>query len=135
MTEKINISTDGYVYFSIGSFTLKEADFLHWLDMEPDTFHISGIGAGKPMLKWKITTRKTINPDLSEMIERIVDRLIPIKDRLIAFKRAYPDLNYQLQIVFWIGTEFVPALTIENDTMLFLGEIGALLDCDMYKSV
>lgn len=135
MTEKIIIATEGYVYFSLGSFILTEVDFLHWLGMEPDAFHISGKGVGKPRLNWKITTRRTINPDLPEMIEHIVDRLIPIKDRLIAFKRAYPDLNCQFQIVFWLGTEYVPALTIENDTLLFLGEIGAVLDCDMYNRV
>lgn len=131
---KKSIPNVGYVYFSIGSFVLKKEDFLSGLGMPPDTFGISGLGVNKPRLNWKITTPSTQNLDLFEMMQDIVYRLLPIKDRLIAFKKAHPDLDYALVLVFRMGNSSTPALYLENDLLLFFGEIGARMDCDMYLS-
>jgi Domain of unknown function (DUF4279) len=131
---KKNIPNKGYVYFSIGSYVLKKEDFLTSLGMPPDTFGFSGLGVNKPRLNWKITTPMTQNLDLFEMTRDIMYRLMPIKDRLIALKKAHPDLDYVLELVFWIGNDSTPALYFENDLFLFFGEIGARFDCDMYLS-
>jgi len=129
---KKDVPNKGYVYFAIGSYVLKKEDFLTSLGMPPDTFGISGLGVNKPRLNWKITTPMTQNLDLFEMTRDIMYRLMPIKDRLIALKKAHPDLDYVLEVVFWIGNGSTPALYFENDLFLFFGEIGARFDCDMY---
>ena len=43
MTEQALIIGKAYTYFAIESDTLTEADYLHWLGMEPDAFGISGV--------------------------------------------------------------------------------------------
>ena len=117
------ISDRGYARFDIFSNTLTEADHLHWLGMEPDSFVTS------ESTYWKITTPLTLNINQSNIIRQIVKRLIPIKDRLIAFKQAYPDLHYELCVVMWSSTI---DLSLGNDTLLFLGEIGAELRSEMF---
>ncbi len=120
-----------YVYFSISSAILTEADFLQWLDMEPDVFNTWDVQSGRS-ISWEITTPKTDDPFLHPMIRGIIDRLLPIKDRLIALKQAYPETNYTLEVVLYQG-DGTAGLVIDNDTLRFLGEIGALVDCDIYR--
>jgi len=117
------VSNRGYARFDILSNTLMEADYLHGLVMVPDSF---GNSESK---YWTINTPLTLNINQSIMIQQIVKRLMPIKDRLIAFKQAYPDLTYELTVVVW-SSEL--DLGLSNDTLLFLGEIGATLQSEMF---
>lgn len=133
MQEQEPIIGQAYVYFAVFSDHLTEADYLHGLGMEPDAFDTWGAGVGKPCKVWKITTPKTEDPFLRPMIRGIVDRLLPIKERLVAFKQAYPNLGYSLQVVLHQGDGAV-GLSLDNDTLLFLGEIGATVDCDTYRA-
>lgn len=132
MPEQELIIGQAYVYFAASSDHLTEADFLHGLGMEPDAFDTSGAGTDKYWIDWKITTPKTDDPFLHPMIRGIMDRLLPIKERLVAFKRAYPDLRYTLEVVLYQGAG-TAGLSLDNDTLLFLGAIGAMVDCDIYR--
>ena len=117
------LSNTGYAVFSIYADNLTAADCVQWLGMEPN-------GADTSEDKnWTITTPLTINIDQSTMIRQIVKRLLPIKDRLIALKQAYPDLHYQLNVVIWSSTLNI---SLGNDTLQFLGEIGAGLANEMF---
>ena len=130
------ISDRGYARFNIFSKTLTEADYLHGLGMEPDSFvtseslgdHVPGLGMEPDSFvisectTWTIKTALTLNINQYTMIKQIVKRLMPIKDRLIALKQANPDLEYGLYVVIWSSTLH---LYLENDTLLFMGEIGA----------
>jgi Domain of unknown function (DUF4279) len=133
MAESELIIGQAYVYFAITSDTLTETDFLHWLGMEPDAFGISGVRSDNPRKSWEITTPKTDDPFLYPMIRGIVDRLIPIKDRLVAFKQEYPDLHYVLEVVLYQG-DGTAGLSLDNDTLQFLAKIGAMIDCDIYRA-
>jgi len=132
MNEEEIIIGKAYTYFAIDSDSQTEVDFFQWLGIEPDSFETIETIHGGWVKTWKITTPMTEDPYLHPMIRGIMDRLLPIKDRLIAFKRAYPDLHYKLQVVLWQG-HGTAGLSLDNDTLLFLGEIGALLDCDIYR--
>lgn len=127
MTEYASIPNEAYVYFAIRSDTLTKADCTRWLGMEP----VETAGKG-PNNNWQISTPLTEDPFLHPMIRDIVAQLVPIKDRLIAFKQAHPDLQYWLEVVLYQG-DSAPGLGFENDTLRFLGEIGATIDCDIYR--
>ncbi len=127
MTENELITNEGYVYFAIRSDTLSKADCTRWLGMEP--VETAGIG---PDDDWQISTPLTDDPFLHPMIRDIVARLVPIKDRLMAFKQTYPELQYWLEVVLYKG-DSAAGLSFDNDTLRFLGEIGATVDCDIYR--
>jgi hypothetical protein len=123
------IPNQGYVYFAIKSDVLTIEACTQMLGMKPryqrefsDSFPVY----------WEIGTRVIEDPYLYHIIRNIVAELLPIKDRLIALKQQYPELHYVLEIVLFKG-EGTPALSLENDTLSFLGEIGAILDCDIYR--
>lgn len=130
MTESALITNEAYVYFAIRSDILTKADCTKWLGMEP--VETAGINSGYLNDDWQISTPLTEDPFLLPMIRDIVARLGPIKDRLIAFKQAYPDLLYWLEVVLYKG-DSAAGLGFDNDTLRFLGEIGATVDCDIYR--
>ena len=121
-----------YVYFAIKSDTLSQADCTQWLGKEPvATTGITSIFRAREE-DWKISTPMTEDPFLHPMIRGIVDQLIPIKDRLISLKQTYPEVDYVLEVVLYQG-HGTAGLFLYNDTLQFLAEIGATLDCDMYR--
>ncbi len=130
MTENELITNEGYVYFATRSDILTKADCTQWLGMEP--VETAGISSSYPNDDWQISTPLTEDPFLHPMVRDIVARLVPIKDRLIAFKQAYPDLLYWLEVVLYKG-DSMAGLGFDNDTLRFLGEIGATVDCDIYR--
>lgn len=124
---------EAYVYFDISIYgALTEVEFLNGLGLAPDSFTTGYAIDGGFWGSWKITTPMTEDPYLHPMIRGIVARLLPVKEQLIAFKQAYPDLQYKLTIVLYqgIGTA---GLSFYNDTLGFLSEIGAIVDCDIYR--
>lgn len=124
------IPNQGYVYFAIKSDVLTIEDCTQMLGMEP-RFRRE-LNASSLPVYWEIGTKFVEDPYLYHMIRNIVGELLPIKDRLIALKQHYPELYYVLEVVLFKG-EGTPVLSLENDTLLFLGEIGAILDCDIYR--
>ncbi len=117
------LSNTGFAGFSISADNLTAADCVQWLGMGPDDSDSSDDK------NWTITTPLTVNMDQSTMIRQIVKRLLPIKDRLIALKQAYPNVHYQVYVVIWSSTLNI---SLGNDTLQFLGEIGAGLSNEMF---
>ncbi len=130
------IKSEGYVYFGISTANenLEGKDFNHHLGIEPTRFEKKHARGKIPVTtNWRYSTEKIINPIIYEMIEEIYQKLFPIKDKLIAFKKSHPDINYHLQVVFHFGDES-PGLSVDNHIISFLSEIGGHLDCDLYNN-
>lgn len=128
------ISSTGYARFDLCSSTLTEADFVDWLGLEPDEFggtDYTEIDGTKTII-WRIRTPMTLNTVSTNLVQRIVNRLIPVKDRLIALKQAHPDLNCELNVVFW-SDPLDLYITLDNETLLFLGEIEAQFYQEMFS--
>ena len=127
------IRSTGYARFDLRSDILTEADYVQWLGLEPDEF--CGTDNtwfdGTKTTIWKIRTPMTPNTVSAKLVQRIVNRLIPIKDRLIALKQVDPDLICELDVVFW--SDPLDLYTIlDNETLLLLGEIGAQFHTEMF---
>ena len=119
------IRRTGYARFKLSSSILREADFMHWLGLEPDEFgdtYNTEINGTKTTV-WRIRTPITQNSVSATQVRSIVNRLIPIKDRLIAIKQADPDLFCELDAILW-SNPLDLYVDLDNETLLFLGEIG-----------
>ncbi|MDX2068546.1 MAG: DUF4279 domain-containing protein [Haliscomenobacter sp.] len=127
------ISSTGYARFDLCSSTLTEVDFVDWLGLEPDEFGGTDNNEidGTKTTIWKIRTPMTPNTVSAKLIQKIVNRLMPIKDRLIALKQAHPDLSCELNVVFW-SDPLDLYIILDNETLLFLGEIGAQFHTEMF---
>ncbi|WP_373552049.1 DUF4279 domain-containing protein [Haliscomenobacter sp.] len=120
------IRSTGYARFKLCSSILREADFMHWLGLEPDEFggtdNTDKFDGTKTTI-WRIRTPMTQNSVSANQVRSIVNRLIPIKDRLIAIKQADPDLFCELDAILW-SNPLDLQVHLDNETLLFLGEIG-----------
>ena len=128
------ISSTGYARFDLCSSILTEADFVHWLGLEPDEFGGTDHTEfdGTKTTTWKIRTPMTPNTVSAKLVQRIVNRLIPIKDRLIALKQVDPDLICELDVVFW-SDPLDLYIIMDHETLLFLGEIGVQFHSEMFS--
>ncbi len=127
------LKSTGFADFTLSSNTLTETDYSHWLGVEPDVF-ISKNNTEFEDTKttiWGISTKMTPNTVSSILIRQIVNRLIPTKDRVIALKQAHPDLSCELELVYW-SNPLDSFLYMDNETLLFLGEIGAQFHQEMF---
>ncbi|MFK7771991.1 MAG: DUF4279 domain-containing protein [Saprospiraceae bacterium] len=136
MEEDTFINSEGYVYFGINTENenLEKEDFNSYLGIKPTNFEKKHARGKIPVTtNWRYSTAKITNPIIFELIEEIYQKLFPIKDKLISFKRDHPEVNYRLQVVFSFGDE-TPGLSIENHIVNFVSEIGGSLDCDLYNN-
>jgi Domain of unknown function (DUF4279) len=128
------IRSTGYARFELCSDILREADFVHWLGLEPDEFggtDDTDKFEGTKTTIWSIHTPMTQNSGSANLIRRIVNHLIPIKDRLIALKQAHPDLICELNVVLW-SNPLDLHVDLDNETLQFLAEIGAEFRSEMF---
>ena len=127
------LKSTGFADFTLSSNTLTEKDYKHWLGVEPDVF----ISPDNPdyedtQTTWGISTGMTPNTVSSILVRKIVSRLIPIKDRVIALKQAHPDLSCELELVYW-SNPLDSFLYMDKEMMLLLGEIGAQFHTEMFS--
>ena len=128
------IRSTGYAHFKLSSSIFNEADFMHWLGLEPDEFcgtDDTDKFEGTKTTIWSIRTPMTLNTVSASLIRSIVNRLIPIKDRLIALKQAHPDLICELNVVLW-SNPLDLYIDMDNETLHFLAEIGAEFHSEMF---
>ena len=128
------IRSTGYARFELCSSILREADFMHWLGLEPDEFGSTDNTdkfEGTKTTIWSIHTPMTQNSVSANQIRSIMNRLIPIKDRLIAIKQADPDLFCELDVVLW-SNPLDLYISMDKETLLFLGEIGVQFHSEMF---
>lgn len=108
------IQSTGCTYFNIWTMSEdKTVDYLHWLGLESDKINIERLFR-TPML---------LNEGSTSLIRRMVKRLIPFKDRLIALKQAHRDLHFELTVLFWTDPLYL-WINLENETLQFLAETG-----------
>lgn len=127
------IRSTGYACFGLWAEGLTEADYVHWLGLKPDEFGGTDNTEydGTKTTTWSIRTPMTLNTVSANLIRRIVSRLIPIKDRLVALKQAHPDLNCELNVVLW-SNPLDLYIDMDNETLQFLGEIGGQFRSEMF---
>jgi hypothetical protein len=71
--------------------------------------------------------------DLSSLLGDVLQRLRPFRGGVKALHGADSSLATVLRIVQYIGDDPVgPGFALEPDDVLFLAEIGALVDVDQY---
>lgn len=127
------VKCSGFAGFTLCSNILAEADYEQWLGVKPDLFiktDNTEIDGPKTTI-WEISTKMTPNTESSILIRQIVERLMPIKDRVIALKQSHPDLNCELELIYWCNP-LDSFLYMDNETMLLLGEIGAQFNSEMF---
>lgn len=127
--------TEGMVYFAIKTEdgSIQEDTIDGFLGLDPTKFTKMYSRGTKPKCTiWEISTDKVKDPNMSLLINDIIRAIRPFKDKLIKFKEAYNDVVYLLEIVIYHGDN-AAGFSLENDQLLFLSEIGAVIDVDQYN--
>lgn len=107
------LSDTGFASFRVYSENLTSADVAQWLGADYED----------------IQTSLTTNRRGGLLVQQVVKKLLPFKDRLVALKQAMPEVDYTLTVVVWSTlTDF----DIDSESMLLLGEIGARLDSELF---
>lgn len=127
------LKSNGLASFTLCSNTLTEADYRQWIGVKPDlsiSTDSNEIDDTKTTV-WEIRTKLTPNTVSSILIRQIVERLIPIKDQVIALKQAHPNLSCELELVYW-SNPLDLSIYMDKETILLLGEIGGQFRSEMF---
>lgn len=125
-----DIPDTGYACFTLRSDTLTAEDFAQGLGKAADSFKAS---AANDTHRWEICLPLTRNLSPYQLILRLLKRLLPIHDRLIAFTNAYPkDVHAELCVLFWIGDGDPPHIFLQPEHLHLLGEIGASVNVELF---
>ena len=130
------LETEGYVYFAIKTEdeTIEETTISEFLGLNATEFRKMRSRAKIPVCtSWKISTKRTINVDISSLIEEVLEIIMPYENKLIELKNLHNDFYYVLEIVIEHGDN-AAGFTIDNNQLRFLSEIGANLDVDQYNN-
>lgn len=109
------IQSTGCAYFCIWTLSEeKEVDYIQWLSHESDKIE---------NIEKLFRPQLLLNEGSTRLILRMVKRLTPFKDRLIALKQAHPDLHFELIVLFWTDPLYL-WINLDNETLQFLAETG-----------
>lgn len=128
--------TTGKIYFAIKTEdeTLDLDTFKKYLTIEPSKYNPMRSRGNVPVCTiWEYGIYDMINPIYYDEIERLVGVLQKHSSEFIQFKTAYPEIEYVLEIVIYIGDE-TPGLGFSKQTLHFVSAIDAIIDCDIYNS-
>ena len=113
----------GYAYFNIWTnIEDKAVDYVHWLGLESDKIE---------NIDRLFRPQMLLNEGSTRLIRRMVKRLIPFKERLIALKQAHPDLHFELIVLFWSDPLYL-YIYLEKETLQFLAETGIEFDSELF---
>ncbi|NOT91220.1 DUF4279 domain-containing protein [Ferruginibacter sp.] len=129
------VETRGYTYFAIATDNaeLELSEFKKYLTIAPTKFEkMFERGTVPKFTKWKYASGELKNPHFFEEVEKLITALHPYKEEFKKLKVAYPDLNFFLEVVIYLGDES-PGLHFSNTTIEFLNYLGAEIDCDIYN--
>ncbi|MDX8050150.1 GNAT family N-acetyltransferase [Lentzea sp. BCCO 10_0798] len=129
---------DQYAYFALESDTVSAAEIAQRLGLEPDEVLVRG--SKRPehdvprVHAWKIVDRGAGR--LDEKIQNVVDRLLPIRDELVALT-AMSDMSASLVVVRFCrdGDGADLGWWISAEALAFLTSVRASLDVDEYDYV
>ena len=81
---------------------------------------------------WELRERADQSVALSTLIERISERILPLRDRFLGLVDA--GCTFKLALVQWISEDdpHGPGFVLDAKLMGFLAEIQAVLDVDQY---
>jgi len=129
------IPTESRIYFAVkteDTLITKEVFDSHF-KITPDEFeYLFSRGDVPKCTCWQIGEECSGAPDVTLMINSVVDRIKDIKNKLVSFKEKYPDVVYSLNIVLCHG-ENAEGFFLDPEILLVLGEIGAGVDVDQYN--
>lgn len=83
---------------------------------------------------WELRERADQSVALSTLIERISERIVPLRDRFLGLVDA--GCTFKLEIVQWISGDdpHGPGFALDVELLGFLAEIQAVVDVDQYVS-
>lgn len=130
----IRMDTTGYVYFAIKSDLILELkDFKQHLSLSPTRFSKKFEKGEVPKATiWEYSSGQLTNPCYFEVMEDMMDVLVPHTEEFIRLKEAIPDLCFVLQVVVYLGDE-TPGLHFSNKVQQFTRALDAGIDCDIFN--
>ena len=128
--------TTGYTYFAIKteneSFELET--FNKYLSIQPTRFQKMFERGKVPVCTiWEYSSGDLTNPYYFEEIEKLVAKLSEHKSEFLKLKSENPEVDFILEIVIKLGDE-TPGLHFSKETIQFVNDIDAVIDCDIYNS-
>jgi hypothetical protein len=129
------IHSAGYIYFAIKTedenFGLSE--FNEYLSITPTKFTQRGTNGKRPFCSvWEYASADLTHSNYYAELETLIERLSPHTKEFVRLKNEKIDLFFVLQLVIYVG-ENSPALSFSTKVIQFLHEVGAEIDCDIYK--
>ncbi|KAA5534035.1 DUF4279 domain-containing protein [Paenimyroides baculatum] len=131
------MKTEGEIYFVIKTEN-PDIDidiFNQYLSIKPTTFDKMFVkGIIPKCTSWIYSSGKLINADYSLEIEKLISKLIDRRKEFINLQNFYPEFQFSIQIVIYLGTDN-PALHFNLNILNFLNNINTEIDCDIYNSL
>lgn len=131
------MGTEGEVYFVIKTENRSiDIDiFNQYLSVAPTTFsRMLTKGISPKCTSWIYSSGKLKNTDYSLETKKLISKLIDHQKEFINLKKNYPEFNFSLQIVIYLGTDS-PVVHFDLNILNFLNNINAEIDCDIYNSL
>lgn len=128
-------NTHGYIYFALKTEeeTLDERLFTSMLTIKPTRFEKRFERGQVPVCTvWELSSRELINPNYSDELEHLIDLLNLHLDELLNLKRNYPEVEFWLQVVMYLG-DYNPALHFGKKVLKFCNDLDVKIDCDIYN--
>lgn len=91
-------------------------------------------GISPKCTSWIYSSGKLKNTDYSLETKKLISKLIDHQKEFINLKKNYPEFNFSLQIVIYLGTDS-PVVHFDLNILNFLNNINAEIDCDIYNSL
>lgn len=81
---------------------------------------------------WEIRESDRRSVAISDVVERLLSRVIPLRDAIMGVKRS--GCNVKLEIVQWISDDdpHGPGFSLDANALKFLADVGAFVDVDQY---
>ena len=113
----------GYTYFQVSAGALCEVDQVHWQNT------MASYGLDTQDNTWSIEMPLSMNLGQYQLIKNCINRLAPLKVQLMETKAAFPDLQYEVNLVLWTKEE---NFRLDQAQIQWLNELGAGLDAEVF---
>lgn len=130
------IETTGYAYFAIKTENenFELVTFNKYLSILPTSFQKMFARGNVPVCTiWEYCSGDLTNPYYFEEIEKLVAKLSEHKSEFLKLKSENPEVDFILEIVIKLGDE-TTGLHFSKETIQFVNDIDAVIDCDIYNS-
>lgn len=138
--ENILTPNKARVFFALSGYHFNPDDITNLLGIEPTSVNRAGSHSGmdKPAISsWELSSESVTDAiDVYEMINIIVKKLVPIKEKLLQAIERY-NLSPRVGVVLVLSVdkeESSPDVGFGARTIRFLAEIGAFVDVDYQLS-